>query len=156
VFYQHAADRRQGGAAGLRLFWRSTAVLAAFGLVPFGLVIPSARMLFAWIFGAPVGDRRPLRAWIAVAYFAFLISFPAKNATALFALQKAFAVTESCRALAAAAAVIVVAQAGGKALTAVAVGALVQSLISLAFVAFVGVRLYRLDRDASPVVAPAS
>jgi O-antigen/teichoic acid export membrane protein len=156
VFYQHAADRRKAGQPVFGIFWRSTAVLAAFGLVPFGLVIAFGPMLFAWIFGAQWEVAGHYAQWIAAAYFVFLISFPAKNATALFALQKAFAVTESCRAVAAAAAVILVAQAGGEALTAVAVGALVQGLISLTFVAFVGVRLYRLDRDASPVVAPDS
>jgi O-antigen/teichoic acid export membrane protein len=156
VFYQHAADRLKGGHPVFAIFWRSTAMLAVSGLVPFGLVIAFGPMLFALVFGPQWEVAGHYAQWIAAAYFIFLISFPAKNATALFGLQKAFAVTETCRALASAAAVILVAQAGGEALTAVAVGALAQAIISLAFVAIVGVRLYRLDRDAGRPVQPAS
>ena len=156
VYFQHAADRRKKGQPVFGVFWRSTAVLAAFGVVPFGLVIAYGPMLFAWVFGTQWEVAGHFAQWIAAAYFVFLISFPARNATALFALQKAFAVTETCRAIASAGAVILVARAGGDALTAVAVGALAQGLISLAFVAFVSVRLYRLDRDAGRAVQPAS
>ena len=146
VFYQHAADRRKARQPVFRVFWRSTAVLAGFGIVPFGLVIAFGPPLFAWIFGAQWETAGHYAQWIAAAYFVFLITFPARNATSLFGLQKAFAIVETCRALASATAVVVVARAGGDALAAVALGALAQALISLAFVGFVGLRLHQSDR----------
>ena len=142
VVYQHAADRRKARQPVFLRFWRSTAVLAGFGLVPFGLIMLYGPPLFAFVFGAAWETAGRYARWIALASFAFLLGFPARQSTALFGLQKAFAETESCRALASAAAVVVVAHAGGDALVAVTVGALAQAIISLAFVAIVGVRLY--------------
>ncbi len=154
VFYQHAADRRQARQPVFGLFWRSTAALAAFGVVPFGLVIAFGPALFAWIFGAQWEVAGHYAQWIAAAYFVFLLTFPAKNATALFELQKVFAAVELGRALVSAAAVVVVARLGGEALTAVAIGASLQALTSLGFVGYVGLRLHRVDRARPAAVAP--
>ncbi len=94
-----------------------------------------------------MGDAGYYARWIAVAYFALLIGFPARTSTAIFGLQQSFAVVELLRTLASALAVVLIARSGGEALLAVAVAASAQSLISLGFIAFVGVRLRRFDQQ---------
>jgi lipopolysaccharide exporter len=148
VFYQHAADRRQEGRAVFGLYWLSAGALGALGIVPFGLVILFGPELFAWVFGAAWETAGHYARWIAVANFAFLMAFPAQNAAVLFGLQKIFAMIETARATVSALAVILIAGAGGEALLAVAAAAAAQSAITLGYVLFVGLRLYRLDRGS--------
>jgi O-antigen/teichoic acid export membrane protein len=146
VFYQHAADRRRDGQAVFGLYALSTGGLAAISVVPFGLVILFGPELFAWMFGAAWETAGHYARWIAVANFTFLMAFPAQNAAGLFGLQKAFAMIETARAVVSALAVILIAGAGGEALVAVAAAAAAQSTTTLAFLTYVGLRLFSLDR----------
>jgi len=156
VFFQHAADRRRAGEPVFGLFWRSTAGLAALGVVPFGLVILFGPVLFAWVFGAVWETAGHYARWIALANLALLMGFPARIAPTLFGLQRTYAVAETLRALASALAVVAIARAGGEALAAVAVAASAQALVMLGFTAYVGARLWQLDRRRVQPAHPAA
>lgn len=146
VFYQHAADRRKEGRPVSRLYWRSVGVLGATCIVPFGVVILFGPALFAWVFGTEWERAGHFARWIALANFTFLIGFPARGATALFDLQRSYAVVETLRAATSALAIVLVARTGGSELTAVGIAAMSQSLIALGYVAFAGMCLLRFDR----------
>ena len=149
VFYQHAADRRQAGERVSGLYWKTTALLAIAGLVPFGLVIAFGPELFAFVFGAEWEMAGHYARWIALANFVMLIAFPARGATALFGLQGQFLAVEAVRATTSALALVAVALADGDELLAIAASAAVQSLIMLGFITFVAIRLRQLDRASS-------
>ena len=146
VYFQHAADRRQAGQRVSGLYWKTVALLAAAGVVPFGLVIAFGPELFAFVFGARWEMAGHYARWLALANFVMMTALPARAAIALFDLQGMFAVVEAGRASASALVLIVVATAGYGELVAIGAAALVQSLTMLGFMAYVGVRLVRLDR----------
>ena len=146
VYYQHAADRREAGQRVSGLYWKTTALLAAVGAVPFGLVIAFGPELFALVFGARWEMAGHYARWIALANFVMMTAFPARGATALFDMQGMFAVVEGCRASASALVLVVVATAGYGELVAIGAATLVQSVMMLGFMAYVGVRLVRHDR----------
>lgn len=154
VFYQHAADRRQAGQPVARLFWRSTGILFATSALPFGAVIAFGPPLFAIVFGAEWELAGHYARWIAVANFAMLLAFPARGATVLFDLQGIFAIVETVRAITSGLAFFLVAANGGGALLAIGTAATAQSILLLGFIAFVGMRMNRLDRRPAASTAP--
>lgn len=146
VFVQHASDRRRDGRPVSGLFWGSNAALFGASLVPFGVLMAFGPIIFSWAFGAVWEPAGQIAQWLAFANFANLVGYPARGVTLLFGMQRSFAAVESGRALLSAAAVMVVAHAGGGVLVAVAATALLQSAITLGWIAAAGLHLRRLDR----------
>jgi O-antigen/teichoic acid export membrane protein len=156
VYYQHAADQRKDGLPVSRLYWRTTATLAATSLIPFGCIIFFGPQLFALVFGGEWEQAGQYARWIALASFAFLIGFPARTATALFDIQASYAIIETVRAMLGALVVIIIARQGGEAELAIAVATSLQGLIMLTFVVFVGIRLLHVDRHGGKATLPES
>jgi O-antigen/teichoic acid export membrane protein len=155
VFYQHAADCRRSGRPVSRLYWRSTAALAATSVLPFGAVMLLGPMLFKWVFGPEWEEAGHFARWIALANLTFLIAFPARGATALFGLQKSYVVIETVRGGTSALTIVLIALAGGGELLAVGVAASAQSILTLGFILFAGFHLHQLDRRLAPHVPSA-
>lgn len=155
VFFQHAADRRKARLPVFGLFLRSTAGLAALGLVPFGLVVLFGPALFAWIFGSDWETAGHYARWIALANFALLVGYPARASPSLFELQRTYAVAETWRAVVSGGAVVGIFLVGGDALTAVAAACTAQCFIMLGFIVHVAARLRALDRAGDAALARA-
>ncbi|MCP5363775.1 MAG: oligosaccharide flippase family protein [Hyphomicrobiales bacterium] len=146
VFYQKAADIRIGDRRIFPAYWKATGGLAALCIVPFGVIVVFGPELFSWIFGAEWYRAGQFAQWMTLSSFAHVIHFPARSCTALFNLQRLFAIVETCRLIASAFAIVAVAYLGGDDLTAVAAFSATQLLITLLFVVSVGVRLHQADR----------
>jgi len=146
VFYQKAADIRNGERRIFPALLKATGGLAALCIVPFSIIGVFGPELFSWIFGEGWYRAGQFAQWMTLSSFAHVIQFPARSCTSLFNLQRLFAIVESCRLLASAGAIVACAYIGSDDLTAVAAFSASQLLITLLFIFFVGLRLKRADR----------
>ncbi|MFO1156670.1 MAG: oligosaccharide flippase family protein [Rhodospirillales bacterium] len=152
VFMQQIAERRDHGGNVLSLFVRVTLFMAALPLVPFLLVIVFGPQLFAFVFGAEWYHAGEYARWMALFSFAYLFALPTRAMTAVFGLQRAYAVSEVIRAALGAMSIVLAAKLTGDDVTAMAAFSVVQLAVLTVFVVAVFLIVRRLQaRKSQPL-----
>lgn len=151
VYYQHAADSLKERRPVAKLFFRSTGVLAATAIIPFGAIILFGPLLFGLVFGAEWEEAGEYARWIAFANFTFLVGFPARVASGLFQLQRTYILFEVFRIIATVSSMIGVAHFGGSEFLAISATATAQGVTTLSYIGVVGAVMVRLDRRVADV-----
>lgn len=145
VFMQQIAERRDHGGDVLSLFVRVTVFMAALPLVPFLLVIVFGPQLFAFVFGAEWYHAGEYARWMALFSFAYLFALPTRAMTAVFGLQRAYAISEGIRAVLGAISIVLAAKLTGDDVTAMAAFSIVQLAVLTVFVVVVFLIVRRLQ-----------
>jgi O-antigen/teichoic acid export membrane protein len=99
VFVQRIAGERDRERDPTRLFVKTTLIMAALSLPFFLLIIAFGPELFSFFFGDKWHRAGEYARWMSLFSFAFLCALPARSMTTVYALQRAYAIVESVRAL---------------------------------------------------------
>ena len=153
VFYQHAADKKKARQPIFRLYFRSTMMLVATAIIPFGIVIAFGPSIFGVLFGEQWTEAGEYARWISIVNFCFLIIFPARGASTIYGLQHIFAKMSAIRAVVAGTIIVAIASQGGDELTTIAAAAVGEAIAMIALLVIVGLRLKHMDQ-ALPKTAP--
>ena len=145
VFMQQIAERRDGEGNVLSLFVKGTLFMAALALPPFLLIILFGPQMFAFVFGAEWHHAGEYARWMALFSFAYLFALPTRAMTAVFGLQRAYAIAEGIRAALGAVSIVVAAKLTGNDITAMAAFSIVQLAVLTAFVVVVFLIVRRLQ-----------
>jgi O-antigen/teichoic acid export membrane protein len=99
VFVQRIAEEKSRERDPSRLFVKTTLVMAALSLPPFLLIIAFGPVLFSLFFGGEWHRAGEYARWMSLFSFASLCALPARSMAIVYALQRAYAIVESVRAL---------------------------------------------------------
>jgi len=137
VFIQRIADERGRERDPTRLFVKTTLVMAALSLPPFLLIIAFGPELFSFFFGGEWHRAGEYARWMSLFSFASLCALPARSMTAVYGLQRAYAIAESVRALLGAISIAVAAGLTSDDVTAMAAFSVLQLAVMAIFVSVV-------------------
>lgn len=150
VFMQQIAERRDRGGDVLSLFVKVTLFMAALSLPAFLLVIVFGPQLFAFVFGAEWYHAGEYARWMALFSFAYLFALPTRAMTAVFSLQRAYAIAEVIRTVLGAISIVLAARMTGDDVTAMAAFSVVQLAVLTVFVVAVFLIVRRLQAASPP------
>ena len=146
VFYPHVATAVNRGEPITASLAKTTLVMSAVGLVPFGAMVVLGPWLFAVLFGDPWWQAGEYARWMAVwLYFAFL-NKPSVASIASLGLQRGFLIYEVLSVLGRVAALYVGFRVYHSDLVAVVAFSLVGAMLNLALVGVTLVRARRRDQ----------
>lgn len=150
VFMQQIAERRDRGGNVLSLFVKVTLFMAGLSLPAFLLVILFGPQLFAFVFGAEWYHAGEYARWMALFSFAYLFALPTRAMTAVFSLQRAYAIAEVIRTVLGAISIVLAAGMTGDDVTAMAAFSVVQLVVLTVFVVAVFLIVRRLQAANPP------
>jgi O-antigen/teichoic acid export membrane protein len=137
VFVQRIAEEMGRERDPTRLFIRTTLVMAALSLLPLLLIIAFGPDLFSLFFGEKWHRAGEYARWMSLFSFAYLCALPARGMTAVYGLQRIYAIVESVRALLGAAFIATAAQLTNNDVTAIAAFSVLQLTVLAIFITLV-------------------
>ena len=134
VFIQRIAEERDRERDPTRLFVKTTLIMAALSLPAFLLIIAFGPELFSFFFGGKWHRAGEYARWMSLFSFAFLCALPARSMTAVYELQRVYAIVESVRALLGAVFIAAAAELTKDDVTAVAAFSVLQLAVMAIFI----------------------